>query len=606
MLTFKEENHLYESPDGRSWLGITTLIGKFKEPFDKETTAAKCSTNKKGKWYGISKAEILAAWDSERDRSTELGSWYHAKREHDILNNGDDAVYKSNIVDGIKYAPEQRLQPGIYPEHLCYLESAGICGQSDEVKVQDSKLYIRDYKGLALDTEIPTITGFKMMNNIEKGDILFDGDGLPTTVINVSEVHINPCYRILFDTNDSIICDHEHRWVVCKRSTTGKFEGANYKIHYLEQECTTEEVLNMLSKGYKIKIKCSGSLSLPDTSLPIDPYLLGLWLGDGTNDCAAITNMHESVWKEIEKRGYLIGKDFSNGGSGKAATRTVKLLYRKLSELNLIKNKHLPDIYLRCSHKQRLDLLRGFMDADGHYNLTRKRCVMVTTKEWQADTIMNIVSSLGWKPTKIKAKTHCTNGVNKNYIDCFHVTFRSTENPFLARNENYLEDSQRKFTHSNIHAGYRNIKRVERVNTVPTKCIEVDSSSHTYLFSRNYIKTHNTSKEIARKSFVNWEGVSKKMLKPLQHLEDCEFNHYALQLSLYAYIILRHNPLLSIGSLTIEHVKFEEGGQNKYGYPIYKVDEIGHPVVKDIEYIELPYMNSEVITLLNYIKTKKI
>ena len=118
------------------------------------------------------------------------------------------------------------------------------------------------------------------------------------------------------------------------------------------------------------------------------------------------------------------------------------------------------------------------------------------------------------------------------------------------------------------------------------------------------ITDHKTSKEIKRKGYTNWEGITTKMLKPVQHLDECEFNSYALQLSIYMYIILRHNPLLQSGKMIINHVKVKEDGQDKYGYPIALLEN-GEPVVKTIEPIEVPYMRTEVVSILTWLKDSK-
>jgi hypothetical protein len=120
-----------------------------------------------------------------------------------------------------------------------------------------------------------------------------------------------------------------------------------------------------------------------------------------------------------------------------------------------------------------------------------------------------------------------------------------------------------------------------------------------------YIRDYKTSKEIKRVGFTNWGGVVKKMLPPVAHLDDCHFYHYALQLSLYMYIILRHNPTMVPGTLIIEHVKFEVAGEDKYSYPIYAQDEHGEYIVTEIEEIELPYLAKEIQTILNWLKTNK-
>jgi hypothetical protein len=153
ILKFTAHNHKYVSDDDLSWLSVTSFIGNFKQPFEADKIAQKCSRTKKSKWYGMTPEEIKEAWKNEAKRATDLGTWYHNQREADICGIGDMErhgvtvpVFKPIEVDGIKYSPEQKLKDGIYPEHMVYLRSAGICGQSDLVEVVDGKVHITDYK----------------------------------------------------------------------------------------------------------------------------------------------------------------------------------------------------------------------------------------------------------------------------------------------------------------------------------------------------------------------------------------------------------------------------------------------------------------------------
>jgi hypothetical protein len=150
MVKFTEQGHKYESvePDDIKWLGVTTLISHLHEKFSADT-AEKCSIRKPtvkypNKWYGIPVSEIKAAWDAEKDRSIELGSWYHKVREEELYKN--PIINKADIKDGVKYAPDQKLYKGIYPEHFVYLKSEQVCGQSDYVEVKGTEIFIRDYK----------------------------------------------------------------------------------------------------------------------------------------------------------------------------------------------------------------------------------------------------------------------------------------------------------------------------------------------------------------------------------------------------------------------------------------------------------------------------
>lgn len=155
MIKFQENGHTYTSlePDGLKWLSVTSLVSKLHEPFDSRAKAIsshnrKPTTQYGNKWYKVPVGEIEAAWEAEKNRSTELGHWYHKRREANIFDvaEGLDVFGYTEGKDGIKIAPDQSLVEGIYPEHLMYLLSAQLCGQSDFVKVRNGKVYIRDYK----------------------------------------------------------------------------------------------------------------------------------------------------------------------------------------------------------------------------------------------------------------------------------------------------------------------------------------------------------------------------------------------------------------------------------------------------------------------------
>ena len=116
---------------------------------------------------------------------------------------------------------------------------------------------------------------------------------------------------------------------------------------------------------------------------------------------------------------------------------------------------------------------------------------------------------------------------------------------------------------------------------------------------------YKTNKKIDKESFKNWEGQSKMMTGPCQHLEDCNFNHYSLQLSTYLYIILKHNPRYKAGKLELHHITFEEQGTDDYGYPIAKRDLSGNPIVKEVVPYEVPYLKTEVIAMINWLQDNR-
>jgi|TARA_Y100000385_G_scaffold81476_1_gene83401 ATP-dependent exoDNAse (exonuclease V) beta subunit len=155
-IIFKEEGHVYESSDQDkiNWTSVTSFIGKFKPKFDAKGQAKKSAKNKRSKWYGMTEKEILLAWSNETDRAIGLGNWYHNQRESDMLDlktigrHGVEVPIIKPIIndDGIKIAPVQKIEEGVYPEHLVYLKSVGLCGQADLVEVVNGYINITDYK----------------------------------------------------------------------------------------------------------------------------------------------------------------------------------------------------------------------------------------------------------------------------------------------------------------------------------------------------------------------------------------------------------------------------------------------------------------------------
>jgi len=156
MIVFNAHDHSYKSLDDNNidWISVTTLVSHFKKPFDAKKTAEKVTKNKNSKWFGIDPVIIQQIWNNEGDRSTTLGTWYHNQRESDLCSLASIEregitvpVFKpTELKDGVKIAPVQKLEPGVYPEHMVYLRSAGICGQSDLVEVVNGKVNIIDYK----------------------------------------------------------------------------------------------------------------------------------------------------------------------------------------------------------------------------------------------------------------------------------------------------------------------------------------------------------------------------------------------------------------------------------------------------------------------------
>lgn len=116
------------------------------------------------------------------------------------------------------------------------------------------------------------------------------------------------------------------------------------------------------------------------------------------------------------------------------------------------------------------------------------------------------------------------------------------------------------------------------------------------------IYDYKTNKAIKTRSYKNWEGQSEKMLSPLEHLDNCNLNHYALQLSLYMYMVLKHNHTLKPGKMELHHITFKIDSYDKNGYPIAAKDENEKPIVENVIPYAVPYRKREVNNIIKYIK----
>jgi hypothetical protein len=155
LVKFTSQHHTYTSIDNDDdvWMSVSKVISSFKNPFDEKSSAEKSSVKKNSKWYGISSEEIKDIWKKENERSVKLGKQYHSIREKEkcdenfYLYNGKKLhIFKPIENEDFKYSPPQKLNEGVYPEHLIYLKSAKICGQSDEVLVYNNIIDVNDFK----------------------------------------------------------------------------------------------------------------------------------------------------------------------------------------------------------------------------------------------------------------------------------------------------------------------------------------------------------------------------------------------------------------------------------------------------------------------------
>jgi len=607
-VAFLEGPHKYFNIDdpGIQYTSVTTLIGKYEPEFDKEFISTykalerlvpsnEWKKEKGSIWKShkisddylkvkdISKEElnkvkqdILDEWDKINKESCERGTKIHSQLENSFYKAGDNLTLKKFGIGGKftckKNYNELDLEYGVYPEYLIYYDNPKIdlhiAGQIDLLIKSGNDIIIGDHKGLPLDTPILTSKGWSTMKDLKIGDKVFDKDGNLCNITVKSEIHNNPCYEIKFDNAESIVCDIDHRWLISfKLQKPTKKNPDGYK-HQVMTTIELKTYLDSIEKRQSFnipKILNAKPLNIEKTSLPLDPYLLGVWLGDGSKDCGIITQATNSpIWEELKFRGYEIGENLNHDPERSGTDmRTIFNIRGILNSLGVLNNKHIPDLYLLASYEDRLDLLRGLMDTDGYYHPKRKRFVMTTSFDWQMNGMKQLLSSLGCKVSVFR-ETHKCNGKK---FPGWNINFTTTRfNPFLTRNQDINFNTK-------DNNSFRNIESVKEVEMVPTQCIAVDSLSHTYLAGHSLIVTHNTNKSIDFKGFYNNSTKSSEKLKyPLSHLDNCNFNVYQLQLSTYAWMLQKINPNFNIVRLFLNH--YDHEGNNTIYEVNYLKDEV--------------------------------
>ena len=355
-------------------------------------------------------------------------------------------------------------------------------------------------KALALDTRLPTPYGYTTIGDVKQGDYLIDVKGNPTRVERVSEIFKgHDCYEVVFNDGEKIIADADHLWTVTDNKSRRWKCSENEKRYNI----TTKEIFkdyciprNEGWNEYKYQIPIVSEVKYDEQQLPIHPYLLGVWLGDGLSDSARICCGEEDVFEMsslIEKCGYITkiekyksSKAYTIGvGGGIRGVKGSNKFKSGLNNLCLIKNKHIPDIYLYSSVEQRLELLRGLMDTDGHCD-KQGRCEFSQANYNLITQVSQLLSSLGISNT-VKHKNATCNG---KLCDAYRISFtvdREKECFKLHRKLDRLKE------HKNILTNSKVIISVKEIPSVPTKCVMVDNERGLFLCGNKYTVTHNST-----------------------------------------------------------------------------------------------------------------
>ncbi len=352
-------------------------------------------------------------------------------------------------------------------------------------------------KDLDDNTPIATTEGWTRMGELQVGQQVFDERGQVCNVTRVFPQGERPVYDVAFDDGTVITAGHEHLWVThSRRARTHKGRAARENWASQLMPITTQEIRESLvhQRGNLEEsmhsIPTAMPLEMPEADLPLDPYILGLWLGDGPSRAPEITchvddepHHREAVsaagenWRPRNRTGNTLTCTMAGEPKPPMSTR--------LKSIGVLENKHIPHMYLRASVKQRTKLMLGLMDTDGYISPEAGTAQFVSTGERLAQDFLELALSLGQKATMTQGEAKLNGRVTSpKWSVQFSPTQQVTEAPEPFLQNPHERDLSR--------TDQRYIRDVTPSGTVTTTCITVDSPSGLFLAGCQMVPTHNT------------------------------------------------------------------------------------------------------------------
>ena len=322
-------------------------------------------------------------------------------------------------------------------------------------------------KQLPNNTLIPCINGFKPLSDIVVGDIIFGADGKVTEVTYITDTQYDvPCYEIEFSDGTKQVSGGPHRWGVY--NTNNKYEIR-----------TTKEIFDsgvLRGDGISLySVPITKAVEYGTKNLPINPYDLGVWLGDGHSYSSEIY-----VGYDDQEQFESIHKDITHKVKDRSCVnyRLSSITHKNLNDLGVLRNKHIPESYLFSSIEDRRELLKGLMDTDG--SVTGVGCEFYTSNKRLLEDFLILTRGLGYK-CRYRIKT----GKKSSYTVWF-----------LAHGKEEIfkyERKQNKVVYCKTYRATRKtIRNVKKVESVPSRCLQVDNNDHLFLCGDHYTVTHNT------------------------------------------------------------------------------------------------------------------
>jgi len=355
-----------------------------------------------------------------------------------------------------------------------------------------------------LDSELLTPNGWIQMGDINVDDYVIGSDGKPKKVLGVFPQGRKDIYEVCFNDGTSTRCCDEHLWNV--NTQIRNWRNNSFKTKTLRE--IIDDGLTYRNGNHKNYIPIVKPIEFEKRELKIDPYVLGCLLGDGgitTKNSIGFSSLDKEMIDEISTRlpinhNMVINgkslKDYYLTADGKNNYINQALKFHCLKGCDSY-TKFIPHIYKISSIEQRLELLQGILDTDGH---SRKDGIIELTlaSKQLIEGVQFIVQSLGGIG-RLHEKWVKYEGIKRLYWRLM-IKLPPEFIPFKLKRkiETFLAPTK--------YLPNRAISEVKYLGKELAQCILVDSDDHLYV-TDNCILTHNTLSSILYVEMNKFEKV---------------------------------------------------------------------------------------------------
>ena len=358
-------------------------------------------------------------------------------------------------------------------------------------------------KALPNSTKIPTTDGWKRVDEIKVGDYLINELGRPTQVLGVYPQGKKEVYKITFGDGRVAKCCKDHLWSVNKITWKNNNEYRDY---------TTEQLLKdgLLYKDRRAKfsIPCSMAIEWPAKQYDIDPYVMGVFLGDGcckgksqlvlsSKDksipllCAEKMKEDKQVKTELWYNNEYQWRFYTEDEGKKQYFNTIEYFKKYKNEvLQYSYNKTIPEEYKIGSVEQRLSLIQGLMDTDGSIEKSNGQLRFTTTSYSLIKGVQEVLSSLGYV-SKLYKEEREELYTNECYYILINIPNKEKEKLFRVERKKNIAAAFTgiKQKHNYLKTTIRSIENTKELEEMT--CFYVDNPKHLFLMN-DCIVTHNT------------------------------------------------------------------------------------------------------------------